>query len=37
MFVRNNPNKVCKPIIGLDANSLYSKALSGEFCTGPFL
>ncbi len=23
MFVRNNPNKVCKSIIGLDANSLY--------------
>ncbi len=36
-FIRNNPNKVCNSIIGLNANSLYSYALSGEFTTGQFL
>ncbi len=36
-FIRNNTAKVCKSIIGLDANSLYGYALSGYFSTGPFL
>ncbi len=36
-YIRNNPEKVCKSIIGLDANSLYRYALSRDFCTGQFL
>ncbi len=36
-YIRNDPEKVCKSILGLDANSLYGYALSRDFCTGPFL
>ncbi len=36
-FIRNNSAKVCKSIIGLDANSLHGYALRGYFSTGSFL
>ncbi len=36
-YIRNDPTKICKSIIGLDANALYAHALSQEFAVGPFL
>ena len=36
-FIRGDPNKPCKAIIGEDFNSLYSYAIDSEFGTGCFV
>lgn len=35
-FIRKNKNKICKNIIGYDANALYLWALTQDMPTGPF-
>lgn len=36
-FIRNNPEKPCKRIVGYDANALYLWALYQEMPTGAFV
>ena len=36
-FLRNDPGKVCKKIMGLDCNALYLWAIEQDMPTGPFI